>query len=83
MVNGKKILKKNHGKININSRKLGQIKSQFGTFSKTKNHDFNNHLDCDPYQLPSLFENNLPRDFCNDLKDFMTCNFYNNIVKST
>jgi hypothetical protein len=41
-----------HGKINTNSRKLGQIESQFGTFSKRKNHGFNKHLDCDPYQLP-------------------------------
>jgi hypothetical protein len=72
-----------HGKININSRKLGQIESQFGTFSKRKNHDFNNHLDCDHINYLKLFENNVPRDFCNDLKDYMTCNFYHNIVKST
>jgi hypothetical protein len=53
MVNGNKQIKKYiHGKISINLRKLGQIESQFGTFSIRKNHDFNNHLDCDPYQLP-------------------------------
>jgi hypothetical protein len=46
-----KLIRIVHGKININSRKLGHIESQFGTFSKRKNHDFNNHLDCDPYQL--------------------------------
>jgi hypothetical protein len=37
MVNGNKQIKIIiHGKINTNSKKLGQIESQFGTFQKEK-----------------------------------------------